>query len=209
MNRLSLWAAAGIILAANVFALLHAARNRSGTPESELVLATPREVQVNGSSLTDDDSGISLNLHWTDSSIAPWNVPSEIQPTWLDRARLQALGFDTSMEPGNSKAQRFYDRQRPRRGFAALEFDGPGFQAEAAAFERQAEQNRAKGIVGSTYDYRKEGSRVVAVDADADPQKLRARHPDRTRVAIVPAVVALDLIRYTPAPQLRGRLQEI
>ena len=210
MNRLSLWAAAGIVLAANAFALLHAARNRAGTLEAELVLSSPREAQINASSLTDDDSGVSMDLHWTDSSAAPWNVTAEMPPTWLDRARLQALGFDTSMEPGNSKAQRFYARQRPRRVFAALENDGPGFQAVSEAWERQAEQNRAKGLGGQTYDYRAQGSRLVVVDADADPEKLRARHPDRTRVAIVPAVVALDLIGYAPPPpRLRGRLQEI
>lgn len=210
MSKLSLWAAAAIVLAANAFALLHAARNRAGAFDAELVLSSPREVQINSSSLTDDDSGVSLDLHWTDAGTAPWNDPIQMPPTWLDRARLQALGFDTSMDPGNAKAQRFYDRQRPRRVFAALENDGPGFQALSEAWERQAEQNRAKGIASQSYNYRAQGSRLVAVDADADPEKLRARHPDRTRVAIVPAVVALDLIGYAPPPpRLRGRLQEI
>src|SRR5437762_3329169 len=55
VKPLSLIAAGAVVLIANTFALLHAARNRSGEPESEIVL-TQRELTY----YTDpDDSGVS------------------------------------------------------------------------------------------------------------------------------------------------------
>jgi hypothetical protein len=58
----------------------------------------------------------------------------------------------------------------------------------------------------------------VAVDADLDAARLRGRHPDRSSVVILPAVVAVTLNAYPypplkpgakPAWRIWGRIDEI
>jgi hypothetical protein len=71
MKRTSLIASAAIVVLANAVALVHAARNRMGTPDAELTL-TQRELRYYPSA-RDDDSGVALNLEWTD----PDNLPPD------------------------------------------------------------------------------------------------------------------------------------
>jgi hypothetical protein len=216
MKSASLVTAASIILAANALALFHAARNRAGSPEAEITL-TNRELRYFDQSATDDDSGVTLHLQWTDPAIF-WRAGTERKQSWLDRTKLQTLGFDCAVDPGNSEAARFYERQRPRQVFAALEYDGASWRALVEEYERAlAKQQAAAGSNDATV-VAAGMSRLVAVDADLDPVKLRARHPDRQSVLILPAVVAvmLDRFRYygtkinpeRPA-QIAGRIQEL
>ena len=56
-------------------------------------------------------------------------------PDWLNAQRLQGLGFDCSMNPAGTDAARFYERQRPRQAFVALENDGPAWRAWMKAYQ--------------------------------------------------------------------------
>jgi hypothetical protein len=220
MKSASLVTAASIILVANALALFHAAHNRVGTPESDITL-TNRELRYFAQSATDDDSGVTLQLQWTDPSL---HLAAEVdhRPKWLDRQKLQTLGFDCSVDPGSSGAARFYRRQRPRQVFAALEYDGPAWRVLAEEYER------ARELAGSTFKRQGnaesndstvgDGSHLVAVDADLNPLQLRARHPDRRSVLILPVVVAVTLgpfqyygvwINSQHPPQITGRIQEL
>ena len=82
----------------------------------------------------------------------------------------------------------------------ALEFDGPAHardlqQAREALSQAQGavaahpgddeHRKRAEEATKRFQQVRDEWSRLVAIDADLDADALRARHPDRTRVAIV------------------------
>jgi len=124
MKRASLLAAAAIVLVANMFALVHAWRNRSGSIETNITL-TERELPLSYN-LNEDDTGVSLDLRWLGLVRASfgWERPA----LWLDQKALQELGFDTSVAPSDDKAIEFYQRQRARRAFVALEYDGPAWR---------------------------------------------------------------------------------
>jgi hypothetical protein len=212
----SLVTAASIILVANALALIHGARNRAGSPEAEITL-TNRELRYFDQAVTADDSGVTLHLQWTDPSIP--SVPkSDPKPNWIDRQKLEALGFDCRLDPGNSDAARFYQQQRPRQAFVVLEYDGEAWRQ----YLQEHEQALAKRRTGTEPDdsaaFSAGISHLMTIDADLNPVKLRARHPDRRTVLILPAVIAvmLDYYRYGgmksdskhPA-EITGRIQEL
>jgi hypothetical protein len=195
----SLLGAVSIVLVANALALFHAARNRAGSPEAEITL-TNRELNYFDQSSTDDDSGVTLHLQWTDPSIR-WIAGDEKMPNWLDRQKLRTLGFDCSVDPANAGAARFYERQRPRQAFVALEFDGAAWRTFAEKFDRRRTATESGNSIAGSAAF----SRLVPIDAELDPVKLRARYPDRRTVLILPAVVGIALDTY-PFP---GRIVEI
>ena len=184
MKYASLVAAAALILLADAVALVHAARNRSGMPEADLIL-TNRELNYHPDP---DDSGVALHLVWVSPT------------TWLGRAKLEALGFDCSVAPSDPKAGGFYSRQIPRAGFVAMEYDGPAWQAWLEELRKQTAQPDA-------IDHSRFTSRLVLIDAARDAVALRARHPDRIRVLIVPAAFRISFVA-NPA-SFTGFLQEI
>jgi len=180
MTRVSLLAAAGVVVIANAFTLLHVWRNRVGPVEAEVTL-TNRELQQSVSAASEDDSGVDLRLVWLDGQ--QWNSDRYI--AWLDSAKLRELGFDTSVPVSDESAQEFYRRQRSRRAFVALEFDGP-------AWERWFDETEAT----RPRDQRQSMTRLIAIDAGRDAERLRARYPDRIQVMIVPASVRISLQPY-------------
>jgi hypothetical protein len=205
MKAASLVAAALIVVFANTFALMHAARNRSGSPEAEVML-TQRELRYALRSPSDEDSGVTLNLQWTGPG--SFGLPAADYANWLDAQKLGKLGFDCSVNPADAEAARFYERQRPRRAFVALEYYGPAWQAWLEAWQRSPQFNNLT-------DQGRLNSRLVAIDADLDAGQLRARNPDRTKVLILPGVVAIRLDNYTyksdpaRAAAVRGSIQDL
>jgi hypothetical protein len=71
MTNQSLIAAASLVLAANAIALIHAARNRTGHPETQVTL-TERELR--SFRQAEDNTGVTLNLMWTDSRNYPFSA---------------------------------------------------------------------------------------------------------------------------------------
>ena len=207
MKRTSLLAAAVIVLIANTFALAHAWRNRSGVVTTDITL-TERELPLSNNS-DDDDSGVAFNLRWTDPQgyIYPANDPAP----WLDQNHLQELGFDTSVAPSDSEAFDYYMRQRPRRGFVALEYDGPSWQKWIDDVEAQAKKQSLVSPYMTQLNQRESATRLMAIDGGSDPVQLRARHPDRGSVIIVPAVIRIGTqpLSANNAARLVGSIQEI
>ncbi len=199
MKHASLGAAALIVVLSNAFALIHAARNRSGQPDAQITL-TDRELTYYRNA---DDSGVELILRWTDSYpryfVPGLGFAGEESRVWLDKEKLESLGFDCGVPPADPKADSFYARQRPRRGFET--------QRRIAA-QQPALQN--------TFDERL-ASRLVAIDAAGDPATLRARHPDRAGVLILPAVIQIYVVpriaagvgRVERPAQLAGMIQQV
>jgi hypothetical protein len=184
MKSLSLMFAAAVVVGSNVLVLVHAARNRAGNPEAEITL-TQRELEYPRSSDSDDDSEVTLLLRWRNPDAGWKSAPAENSPRWLDREKLTALGFDCSVDPTAGNAWRFYRRQRPRRAFIALEYDGDAWRA----WQENHPGAGAAGVAG-------QDSHMVAVDLDLNAARLRARHPGRGTTAILPAVVAISLSGY-------------
>jgi uncharacterized protein DUF4824 len=195
MRRATLLAAVAIVLVANTFALLHAWRNRSGPVEAEITL-TQRELPLSYNS-NDEDTGIRLDFRWTDPSWSLFGLSDSV--TWLDQSTLHNLGFDTRVAPSDEKANEFYQRQRARRAFVAFEYDGAAWRKHLELAER-ADRERAE-LTKSTAvpNLHVSEAHLVALDASTDAALLRARHPDRTSVIIVPVVVGINVRPFVAA----------
>jgi hypothetical protein len=192
MKTASLLAACAIVVIANAVALGHAARNRAGSPEAEVTL-TERELPYpfrSPSNDNDDNSGVTLNLVWAGAGNL-WSAQDGVYRNWLDASKLRTLGFDCSVDPASPAAPRFYQRQRPRQAWVALENDGPAYRAWLDTARQNAGAASSYALASRTH--------LIAIDADLDPAHLRMRHPDRTTIIILPAIIALNLSNLYPA----------
>lgn len=180
MKYATLLAAAGILFVANTLALLHAWMNRSGPVDADITL-TQGELPLSYNS-NNEDTGVQLTLRW----VGPAPPLSGVRnlPTWLGQSALHDLGFDTEVAPSNSNANEFYQRQRARRVFAALEYNGPAWRKHLDLIDRE----QRSGVRANLYEPE---THLIAIDADTDRSRLRSRHPDRNMVIIVPAVVRI------------------
>jgi hypothetical protein len=213
MKRASLFAAAAIVLIANASALMHAWRNRTGPVETDITL-TERELERAYHS-NDDDSEVALNSRWNDTQLT-WLGERRI--SWLDQKTLQELGFDTAVPPSNDGAPDFYQRQRARRVFVALEYDGPARRKWIDNLEQQAREHPELPQANVPGNQRESATHLIAIDAGSNATRLRAHHPDRGSVIIVPAVIRIAVEpfyvtarqnRPEKPPQLVGMVQDI
>jgi hypothetical protein len=213
MKHASLSAAGALVLLANAFALAHAARNRSGPPEAELLL-TERELIYYADP---DDSGVALTLRWVDWGAPRYSSvvkPDELQArNWLNGAKLAELGFDTHVDPSSRDSYRFYNRQGARTAFVALEYDGPAWQSWIELEDRiQKAETETAGPAARPPAVDPQYTRLVVIDAARGPALLRARYPDRARILIAPAIIRISLSSYFRPAQpvvLTGYIQEI
>lgn len=180
MRRAGPLLAAAVVVVANLVALTSVARNRSGEPGAELWL-TERELPR--APWTGESAGVFLRLEWARSwpgSKADW--------PWLDRAKLESLGFDCDHPADAEDAASRYARVVPREAYVVLELDGEAFARWIEAREGQPATPPPPG--GRGENSRETASRLVPIDAGSDPAALRRLHPDRGRHLILPAVVS-------------------
>jgi Domain of unknown function (DUF4824) len=209
MKRGSLLSAAAVVLVANAFTLVHVWRNRSGAVDSDITL-TEREL-TEYYKADDEDSGVSLHLRWTDQWRSLYLLHSPA--VWLDQKILQEVGFDISVAPSDKAASDFYARQRARRAFVALEYDGPAWRKWMDDVEHQAQQQFQVTPRMEPTNPREISTRLVAIDASSDAARLRGRHPDKGSVIIVPAVIRIVVepkgAKTAAQPQLHGSIEQI
>jgi hypothetical protein len=213
MKHASLIAAAGVVLLANAFALVHAARNRTVEADADVIL-TDRELTYYPDP---DDSGVALGLRWVDPGATRYSAalkPEEQEAhNWLDRSKLEEIGFDCHVDPADKDAYAFYNRQGARTAFAALEYDGAGWRSWVEWNEKIARAEQALAPQQNSFDaQRRQSSRLALIDASRDATVLRARHPDRSRVVITPAVIRVSVASgYRPGKSgvLTGYVQEV
>ena len=216
MRRYGLWLAAAIVVLANLGAWAAAARNRGGEPDAVLVL-TERELRLPAKQA--DNTALTLTL--------VYEFPRERgalkvrEAGWFDCAKLASIGFDCS-RPVTRENASYYRSRPPRTTYAALEFEGEGWQTRL--------QEEARVNSGSSADVQplaadrqpnptisekamldlRSGSHLATVDVDNDPSALRRRHPDRRRTAIVEATAALMSVENPgQAPYLAGRVTSV
>jgi len=202
MRRWGLVAAAAVVVLSNLVALLGVAWNRSGEPDAEIVL-TEREAPLAWNQER-ESSAVSLRLEWSGPDLGPGDG------TWFDEDKLKEIGFDTAVPPGASDGPAYYLRQLPRQTYVALEYEGDGWKRRLEAARRRVDEAKEKAAAGVEGSAEVEGarkalewaekttSRLVAIDAGNDPGALRDRHPDRSRVAVVPAIVQASTRVGTP-----------
>ncbi len=153
-----------LVLVANGLTLLTAWRNRT-EPVQEIVLSE-REFFIEQESR--QRSSVFLRLA-TSTSDRPW----------LTEAKLVALGFSPIRSEEDA-------HQLPRRGFVALELEGP-------EFHRLEEQRHRSG-----HSFR--FSRLVSVDFSLHQGELEQRYPNRGRYLIVRGVLRPSYTRNRQPP---------
>lgn len=213
MNRLThrqaLAGGLAIILAVNAIALAGVAWNR-GARESQLAL-TERELPTawRGSLAEDEDSGVALRLDYEVPERDRIRTPYDGGPAWLDTRKLAALGFDLRL-PRNAADRDYSNRPQEREVLLVLELAGPAYvhkleQVQASLRERLSEFARPGASAGQRQEAREavrdrirllrnaahRDSRLFAIDAGLDREALRKRYPDRSRYALVPALVQM------------------
>jgi hypothetical protein len=161
MRRAGPILAVAVVILANTLALVAVTRNRAGEPEAEVRL-TERELPF--APWTDQSTGVFLRLEWQRTTPG-----SKVETPWLDRAKLESLGFDCSYPPDGKDARERYGRMVARPAYVVLEYDG-------AASRPWLEDAGA--------------SRLVPIDVGRDAGELRRLHPDRSRCLVVSAIVA-------------------
>lgn len=190
-----------IIVATNAIALLGAAWNRQEPPESTLRLSE-RELLPPSAYEKRDNSGLALRLRWRVLGAAtedPYRLRMGYgggAPEWLDRAKMQSLGFDVSLPDDDLDDRRIFRRQLGREVFLVLELDGPAYALSRERSAAAAELLRAKGDAQSAKAAdnllereRTVMSRLFVVDAGLDAAVLRAKYADRSRFAIARGLV--------------------
>lgn len=190
--------ASAVVLVFNLATIAMVAVNRSGDPEAVLEL-TERELSLPPREA--ENTALALRLEWVD--------PEAVRPGpgWFDRTKLQEIGFDCRLAPSEENRQRYFAAM-PRATYAVLEDQGeawrrylaePVFPTPAGGAPWRLRHAEADPAV------RPNGSHLVLVDVGNDPSALRARHPDRRRQVVVPAVAGLRLVEERgQAPYLEG-----
>jgi uncharacterized protein DUF4824 len=202
--------AAGLALLAltNAVALGGALWNRSGDPQARMRLSERELQRLEAWYGNRENSGLTLNLRWrvvvedrADTGFYSMRYGSAYgSPAWLDKAKMESLGFGTSMLAAYSeRGRKRYEKQLPREALLVLELDGPAYRGALEATRGRVERELAKPFLPgdkAAEERRKtarealdwetsRSSRLFVVDAGADSDALRAKYPDRARYAIV------------------------
>jgi hypothetical protein len=223
-----------VIVAVNAIALAGALYNRSGEPESTLVL-TDRELTIPYSDpdAKRENTGLSVRLEWCAARSHMRSRGEDLiyngtgcydrSPRWLDSARLAAFGFDLDRDPRAAGSPEYYNRQRPRPAFVVLELAGPAYRAmleeyrvlsAAADSARLAYpdsmplQRRAKTAHDGFTSFERQSTRLFAVDAGPSLDELRARYPDRRVYAIVRGTVR-PRVMFADLPIVLGEIRDV
>lgn len=199
MRRRGLWLAAAVVIVANLAAWGAAARNRRGEAEAVLVL-TERELRLPVKQA--ENTALALSIVFEPPRPRAAGGPRDAG--WFDRAKLEAIGFDCA-RPATPEHAAYYRTRPPRSTFAALAYEGETWRAEVERRERSQPDAAADASRDPLLD-----SHLAVIDVDNSPAALRARHPDRRRVAIMEATaILLYVSRPGQAPFLAGRVTSV
>lgn len=209
--RTALLGGLALIGLTNAIALGGVWLNRSGEPDSRLLLSE-RELQHNPDWVMRENSGLALRLQWRRPSDPQGDDRYQRQP--LDEARLLSLGFTTA----DREALRVDSRNR--EVLVVLELDGPARKVELERARQQLQKARSELRAAPQDKRRQEAERVArdyveqeeeresrlfAVEVGLEREVLRERYADRSRYAIVPGRVSA----WVHAGHLTGQISEL
>ncbi|MDT8388158.1 MAG: DUF4824 family protein [Thiogranum sp.] len=222
------FAGLGIIVLTNAIALAGVAYNRSGEPDTVITLSE-RELRLPYSwRLERESSGLSLRLRWringSDDGRYDY-LPHSSTPAWLDKEKLQELGFPVQDAAVIEENRRRLNRSLPREVYLVLEYNGAAYrnmlsQTQAYKDKQQAlaDQNpEDENILEEAKDARDrwerdlhETSRLFIVDAGLDPGALRSSYPDTSRNIIMRGNVQARVnSRVDDRWEVQGYIREI
>ena len=206
------WALAVLALS-NGLLLARTAFNRAGDPDASVRL-TQRE--LSSRLLGEEGSTAALRLEWEQRR--DWLGDG---PGWFDRAKLQALGFDCGVPPGDAAAASHYAKALPRNAYVVLEQEGEAWQEwlaqnsmglavdEARVENGEMTPDEYRSAQDAFLRARQTRSRLFAVDAGRQPEELRRRYPDRRQFLIADGIVGLALKSGRSGPYLAGEVSRI
>lgn len=211
-----------LVAVTNTVALIGVAYNRSDI-ESTLHLTQRELAQSNPWRGANENSGIALSLEWRvlDEETAEPRYFAMLypgaggSPSWLDKAKLETLGFAASQLETLGKRGDRSRAELSKEVLLVLELDGPAYQASLERVKRYVESPAAKGKREAAELKRileaeqGENSRLFVIDAGLDLSALRAKYPDHARYAIVRGQVEPQLRSESRAPKLLGYITEI
>jgi hypothetical protein len=208
MRKKGMLIAIGLLILVNVIVLAGIAYNRSGEPETTIIL-TERELPVPYSGYANaENTGISLRIDWSRAlyfdlfSIGKrWHNE---KLNWFVKEKLEAIGFDCTLPLDDPGAEAHYQKMLPRKTYAVLEYEGETWKAwlgDARNDLADAEMQAQKGTITEEQikNARKEfarksitQSRLFVIDAATDLEALRRQYREPGRYMILPATVRLE-----------------
>ena len=188
-----------LLITTNIIVLLGVASNRSGEPESQIVL-TERELRL-PYNIRKENSGLELRLTWRALSMNENDLfsSSRTPPAWFNAEKLEELGFKMDSFLNSSGDEKRYKKPIPKEVFIVLEKDGTPYREVVkraeAALEREEKifnLNPEDKKLRENFEYaekrldreRTSESRLFAIDAGLDPRALREKYGDPTRFLI-------------------------
>lgn len=229
-RRHTLIAGLGLILGVNAIVLGGVAYNRSGEPESQLQLSERELHAPFGRVLRSENSGVELALRWRvpvdPSAREPYYGYGYEDwggsPAWLDRAKLQGLGFENL--PEKTRFGSDFKWPQAKEVLLVLELDGPAArQAVAQAQVNSDEAARLAVVNAGNKEFERrsktarealareeqENSRLFAIDAGLDLSTLRVKYPDRSRFLITRGQVRPHLAAQGREERLSGTISAL
>jgi hypothetical protein len=188
MKSRGLLFAAALIAGTDAIVLLGVARNRVGSPVQTIQL-TERELPREAGDK--ENSGVSLRFQWV--RYTPSNFD---EYGWLDRTKLEELGFDTQAALRDTKHPPL---ERP--AFLVLEYDGPAWQRWQSLIDKQPDAVRSYMSITN--------SRLFVIDAARRPEPLLEKYKDHQHYLIMRGVLRLGVVNWDPVARKPGldRLQ--
>ncbi|MDD5372357.1 MAG: DUF4824 family protein [Sulfurimonas sp.] len=190
-----------LLFFANAVVLTGVYINRTMEATSQIVL-TQRELQMPYKNKR-ENNGMSLKLVYrilnTDISKGSYNKI----PAWLNAEKLKELGFDTT---NRDQGTAHYKKPPTKEVFIVLEYDGEAYKkslalAEENFVEKEVLFNAKKDDNRTKMDYENakkrlnreqiSESRLFAIDAGLEYEKLREEYPDKNTYIIVKGLVRL------------------
>ena len=190
MKHVMILSAGVIVLITQASVLVSVSQNRGDAPGGTIEL-TERELHLPRAS--SESTAIFLELEW-DTLTAPEDYRRA--PLWLDAAKLSELGFDCHMPVTHAWASEYYKSLAARPLYVVLEYEGEAWKSAPPERTRK--------------------TRLFAIDAGTNANKLREQYTDVNRFVIVRALVGLIFQersvpdhKLLPQPRLQGRIDRI
>ena len=188
-----------ILVATNILVLSGVASNRSGEPESQLIL-TERELKL-PSRISNENSGLKLKVTWRvlAENTGYDNYSGWRSPEWFDAEKLKALGFNVTAHELETGSDISYRRPLPKEVFVVLEYNGDAYkealnrtkisldEAKDTLSSNTSDDKVRKKVEKAVKRLQRErvtNTRLFAIDAGLDPDVLREQYQDQTRFII-------------------------
>jgi len=193
-----------ILVSTNILVLSGVVSNRSGEPESQIIL-TERELQL-PYQVHEENSGLALRLVWRALGKEDEynNYPDWRTPAWLSAEKLEELGFNIKNYLKSAGDTTFYKQPIPKEVLIVLENDGEPYreavrratvalEREESVFKLNPEDKRIRDNFERAEERLKREriklTRLFAIDAGLDLKKLRDKYVDQSRFIITKGLI--------------------